>query len=645
MANVPGRIGGIQGVFNDAGKFIGISDPTNTGDGADYLLPTYLTDSNNNITGLNTLEGNDAFFQKDILGRTIYQPITMSGTYTGNGTANTLISLSFRPTLVIIKAATTEQAVFGNETNFMKRTDFFVNQASIDGSAGITITDSGFTIGTSSRVNTNGTTYYYFAYCDNGSDNLLQGNYSGSGIAGRTVDLFTRKPIAGMIVKRDSSRAPVWIVADKEFNYFFNDSTNAVSTGTTLNGTTGVLTVGAGIEINQWGGLLGEGMNALAFAKDSDSVFVTTYTGTGAARSITLPFIPEAFLLSIRKTQALASTRAWMSSLSAGQHLALTNQAVGSGEFTVSGSRITFAGAAFNAVDTEYGIYAFRKLRNNHWVEPNRLPTVINKSVELASTGYIDCGTSNSLQISGAITMEWFGTVYLPDTAQYTGSADIDTLAGNQDKLNPLIFRSSGADSTAGAVSFGMCISAGTVSVDSYVDCSVLVAMHDYWGMLRSNDNTANDLSLDNHPWNTGITIPANENVHILCTHAGNGYWTLYVNGVRIKERKRDELLATSPATPRANVTGYSGHKTVIGGRLRDGSIANANGGSVRLARIYNRALSEQEAKNNYFSTTGKATATPGFVEQWDARNASGSTLPATVNVANNGVITNGVVL
>lgn len=56
MANVPGRIGGIQGVFDNAGKFIGISDPTNTGDGADYLLPTYVRNANDNISGLSSLD-------------------------------------------------------------------------------------------------------------------------------------------------------------------------------------------------------------------------------------------------------------------------------------------------------------------------------------------------------------------------------------------------------------------------------------------------------------------------------------------------------------------------------------------------------------------------------------------------------------
>lgn len=589
-----------------------------------------------NESSLVLTNGQQVYFQSDKNYRNILSPITQTGTYTGNGTTQS-VTLPFRPSLVIVKGNTTEFAIFGNDTNFMKRTDHFLNAASISGTDGITITDTGFTVGSNARGNSNAITYHYFAYCDNGSDNLLQGNWAGNFQTGRTVDLFTRKPIAGLIAKRDNNRAAVWIVADKAENYWFNGSANVVSSNTTLNSETGQLTVGNGDEINQWGGLLGEGVNGLAFAKDSDAVFVTTYIGTGAARNLTLPFIPEAFLISTRNV-ASPTSRAWFGSLAAGQDLPLTNQGIATGTFTVSGSRIAFVGAGLNATGVEYGIYAFRRLRFNRWVQPNNLPIVINKSVELASTGYIDCGNSDSLQISGAITMEWFGSLYLPDTTQYTGSADIDTLAGNQDKLNPLIFRSSGADMTANAVSFGMAISAGTVSVDSYIDCSVLVAMHDYWGMLQSN--SVGDL--DNHPWNTGITIPANENVHILVTHAGSGYWTLYVNGVRIKERKRDELLAS---TPRANVTGYSGHKTVIGGRLRNGSIANANGGSFRLARIYNRALTESEVQDNYLSTFGKANATAGFVEEWDASKAYNTIMPATVNGANNGAITNGIVI
>ena len=596
----------------------------------------YSKDDADEITGLLGDDGDDALFQRDRLARNVYLPVTLTGTYTGNGTTQS-VNVGFRPSLVVLKGNTTEFALFGNDTNFMKRTDHFLNAASISGTDGILITDTGFTVGSSVRANTNAIVYHYFAYCDNGSDNLLQANWAGNGASGRTVDLFTRKPIAGAICKRDNNNAAVWLVGDAASNYWYNGATNAVSTGTTLDSETGQITLGSGNEINQWAGLLGEGINCLAFAKNSEAVTVKTYTGTGGARNVTLPFIPEAFFIATRSTTSPTS-RAWFSSLSAGQDLPLTNQAIASGTITVSGSRIAFAGATLNATSIEYVIYAFRKLRYNTWTPPNTLPITINKAVELASTGYVDCGTSDSLQISGAITMEWFGTVYLPDTTQYTGSADIDTLAGNQDKLTPLIFRSSGADMAAGAVSFGMAISAGTVSVDAYIDCSVLVAMHDYWGMLQSNASG----DLDNHPWNTGITIPANENVHIIATHAGSGYWTLYVNGVRIKERKRDELLAS---TPRANVTGYSGHKTVIGGRLRDGLIANANGGSVRLARIYNRALTEQEVMKNYLSLFGKATVTSNFIEEWNANNATSTTLVASNLAVNNGSIVNGTVI
>ena len=129
--------------------------------------------------------------------------------------------------------------------------------------------------------------------------------------------------------------------------------------------------------------------------------------------------------------------------------------------------------------------------------------------------------------------------------------------------------------------------------------------------------------------------MPANTPVHIIATHAGAGVWTVYVNGAPIKERKRN--LAQ-------NVVGFSGHRTVIMGRQRD-TIANTNGGMFKLARIYNRALTQSEAFENYLSVFGKSTATDGFVEQWVADNASGATLVATVNSANNGTITNGVMI
>jgi len=574
--------------------------------------------------------GIDYFPRIDRYARRSVVPRTDAGSFVGNGTTQD-ITLGYRPSLVVVKGNTTQYAVFRNDANFMDRTDHFLNIASIESLYGITITDTGFTVGSDSKVNANAITYYYLAFADNRSDNLLQGNWAGNASAGRTVNIFSRKPLAGAICKRDSAQSAVYVVGDKASNYFYNGATNAVSTGTTLDSESGVLTLGSGAEINQWTGLLGEGVNCLAFAKHADAVSVQLYTGTGAARSVSLPWIPEAFIL-VPRDVSVASSRLWISSFPSGNHASLSNSVgLATGDFTVSGSRIVFAGAGSNATGVEYVVYSFRKMRSTNIVQAGVAPLSIKQSVELASGGYIDCGTSDTLQISGAITLEWYGSLYLPDITQYSGTADIDTLAGNQDKLTPLIFRSSGADGVTGAVSFGMAVAAGQVSVDTYVDACLLVATHGTWGLLQSSASG----NLDNHPFNTGVVVKRDEPVHIISTHDGSGGWVIYINGLPVKERKRN--LAT-------NIVGQSGHKTLIGGRLRT-TIDNTNGMSFRLARVYARALTQNEALDNYLSLSGRSTVTGGFAEQWSADDASGATLSATINSANNGSISGGVVI
>lgn len=555
-------------------------------------------------------------------------PITTAGSYSGNGTSQT-ISLGFKPDFVVVKAATTQYACWANRFNFYRRNDHFLNIASFGGQFGVQINDNGFTIGNDNRVNASATTYYYFAYCDNGSNNLLQANWQGNGVAGRTVDYFTGTPLAGALIKRDSPQGMVYGVADVA-NYFFNGTGSVVSTGTTINGSTGEIVLGSGNEVNQWSGILGEGVNCLAFPKNSKSVHVLTYTGTGANQRITLPFAPEFFIIAPRNT-ASATTRCWFSSLPAGNHLPLTNQGIGSGEFTVVRNSILFTSTTGNLAGQDYVIYAFRRIRNQAYLLPNIQNLKYKKSVEIASGGYIDCGTSDTLAVTGDLTMEWFGTVLTPDDVQYTASATLDTDVGNQDKLNPLIFRSNGADGTTNAVNYGMAIVAPHVSTDTdLVGCSILVCTHDRWQLLN---NIANNL--DNHPMNTGFVVDPHDLVHIVATHSGAGVWKVYVNGVQVKERKRDMVAAVG----RPNVQGFSGMSTVIGARKRV-TIDNANGGSFRMARIYNKALAPSEVKNNYLSLFDLATATAGFVEEWDVTNAFATTLTATVNTANNGLMT-----
>jgi len=139
---------------------------------------------------------------------------------------------------------------------------------------------------------------------------------------------------------------------------------------------------------------------------------------------------------------------------------------------------------------------------------------------------------------------------------------------------------------------------------------------------------------------NTGIVLDVNKLYHVVATHQGLGIWKVYVNGQEVKERKRDLIAAIG----RPNVGSAVGQRFVIGARQRD-TIANANGQNFRMARIYNRALTKAEVLNNYLSVFNKTTpVATNLVEEWDATRASGSSLLATKNSANNGTITGGLV-
>lgn len=572
----------------------------------------------------------DPVYKRDLI-----QPRTAAGTYTGNGTSQS-INLGFRPNLVIVKSNNAQFAVIQNDRTFHRRNDQFLNQSSFGSPFGVIITDTGFSVGNDNRVNENTATIHYFAYCDNFTDNILFANWAGNGVAGREVDSFKGRPLAGLWIKRDSAAASVYVAADALQNFFFNGSANAVSTGTVLDGATGKLTLGSGNEVNQWSGILGEGTNCVAIPKDSEAATVIRWTGNATARRIVLPWETEFFFI-VPRDVSTATSRGWFSSLTAGQSLPLTNVGVGVGDFTVSGSVVTLGTGFGNLNNIEYVMFAFRKMRRSAIVEPLLYETKHKKSVELALNGFVDCGTSDTLAVNGDLTMEWYGAVYCPDLVQYTASATIDTDAGNQDKLNPLIFRSNGLDLARNSVNYGMAVAAPQVSTDTdLVGAVLLIATHDTWGLLQSTSG-----NLDNNPMNTGIVLDVNRLYHIVATHQGAGIWKVYVDGQEVKERKRDLLASIG----RPNVGSFPNQRFVIGARQRD-TIANANGQNFRLARIYNRALTKAEVLNNYMSLFNKATAlTTGLVEEWDANKASGSVLPATVNSANNGTITGGIVL
>lgn len=592
------------------------------GNGVD--LGNLVTTQTNSLTGGIEIVGPDG----TTIASTEKQSITLTGTYAGNGTSVS-VNCGFEPDFVAIKSDSAVVAVFRSKASWYDRTDPFNNVDSTG--AGITLTKTGFTVGAGAEVNTNAATHHYFAYKDNDSESLLQGNWMGNAAIGRKVDLFAGKPVKATIIKRDASQKSAWSWLGLPQSY---DMDGNAGDFCTINAD-GTLTLNASNFVNQWANNLGEGTTGLAIT--GNSTFAAVYTGTGVAQRIPLPW--EADFAIIQPLGVVGqNAHLWFSSLAAGQHAPIAPAALGTGRITSvdEGSLLISSGAQLNTNGTKYGVIAFKRNRSVTPVVKNA-QTIYKTAIQLASGGYIDCGVSDSLKFDGAHTIEWFGAIYPTSTTPFAGGAGVDNEANKQ---FPIFCRTGGADGVAGAVSFALAAlcprpeGTGQRGGD-WSGASISWATFDTWALPQTGSPV-----LDNFPAFSGMIMPSGRLMHIMLSHDGSGGWCLAINGQVVKERKRDLVAAIG----KQNITGGAGHRTLFGARQR-ATIDYAYGQQFRLARIYNRGLTKAEMAANYaalFNTVRKPTA--GFVEEWDARKASGTTLPATVNSANNGTIVSGVI-
>jgi hypothetical protein len=86
----------------------------------------------------------------------------------------------------------------------------------------------------------------------------------------------------------------------------------------------------------------------------------------------------------------------------------------------------------------------------------------------------------------------------------------------------------------------------------------------------------------------------------------------------------------------------------ILGAAYNAGAPVQMSRQRVSLARLYNRALTPSEVASRFARAglgSSEADVTSGLVEEWDAVNASGSTLPATIASANNGAIVGGSII
>lgn len=107
------------------------------------------------------------------------------GSYTGNGAVDhDITGIGFQPEYVIAMSSSTNEAV--HRSNTMPKTYFFNAEDGDTGNRIISFDPDGFSVGNSSRVNSNGTTYFYAAW-NNTAAKMQNGSYTGNGADNRFI--------------------------------------------------------------------------------------------------------------------------------------------------------------------------------------------------------------------------------------------------------------------------------------------------------------------------------------------------------------------------------------------------------------------------------------------------------------------------
>jgi hypothetical protein len=568
-------------------------------------------------------------------------PLILSGSYTGNGKSQ-LVPVGFTPDFVWIKSndAVGYPVFRANSAAWFGRNHFF---APFGSERVLTdFRDNGFTINSGADVNAAGVTYYWFAVADNGSGMLKQLDICGNG-QNRTVTGWLNARPSALWFKRDNLQPGAYWDTTLPANVALPFDGTATFSGVTSAATNGDISVTGDAHVNQLvPPLSGEHCAWLAWFQNS-YLAIGSYTGNGTSQQINVGFQPEAVM--VFRQDAVSGAAFAFASMPAG------NAAVTAGTAAPTTTRVNAlnatgfalgASASANAAGVQYSYMAFKKNASDVLAAPPyRL--AYRKAVLLNGLGSnIACGTSDTLRLSGAMSLEFMGTL----TPNGANVYDI-----------PLIHRGrgdAGGPATAGSTSWGLGLWLNPLNntIDNHSGYTLRVGCSNFWDIYQNGveDQTYTTGSAGNpvfSPFNTGILILPVQRVHIFVTHDGAGHWRTYINGMLRKDRQIDMTVQTPVMT---NLASASGHPTVIGARtLTNGTLKSSSAMNFELARVYSVELTAaqvaQRYRRAYLAQAAIADVATGLVEEWDANNAVGTSLPATVNAANNGTITGGAVI
>jgi hypothetical protein len=181
--------------------------------------------------------------------------------YTGTGASNSISSLGFSPDLVWIKnrGTTTNHAIYDTTRGTQAQLSSNTTGDEVTSSTGLTSFDAnGFTIGTSTLVNTSGTQYVAWSWDESVQAGMDIVSYTGNG-ANRTISHNLGVAPKMIIVKARTTAGadqgwPVWHTSIANTTYLALNTTSATATGTdywnSTSPTSSVFSLGTNVAVN-----------------------------------------------------------------------------------------------------------------------------------------------------------------------------------------------------------------------------------------------------------------------------------------------------------------------------------------------------------------------------------------------------------
>lgn len=233
------------------------------------------------------------------------------GSYTGNGTSQSVTSIGFQPDLVIIKhvdQATDQFAVWNSRMMPAANCAYFATNVANITSQCITLNSDGFSVGTSATVNTNADTYYWEAFGNawrpdtrTGATDFLIGAYIGNAVDSRDI---TALPFQPDIVVTKSSTTQLGIFRSSatsgDLSSYFSATAEAADRIQALN--SDGFQLGANNQVNIRSTTAPFYYFMFKTGPDTKTGY---YSGNGGTQSITAPNI-QPNLVWVKRTTAVA---------------------------------------------------------------------------------------------------------------------------------------------------------------------------------------------------------------------------------------------------------------------------------------------------------------------------------------------------